>query len=86
LIVGKRVDLGRSRVRLNAAIDVYSNSSLSNLQDIGILRTAYSDYAENVQTFRRSLSTFDLMLRRALAGKSLNFREVAAEAGLTVLP
>jgi hypothetical protein len=86
LLVGKRVDLGRSRVRLNAAIDVYSNSSLSNLQDIGILRTAYSDYAENVQTFRRSLSTFDLMLRRALAGKSLNFREVAAEAGLTVLP
>jgi hypothetical protein len=82
LLVSKRAALGYSRVRLNATIDVYNNAVPLTAQDIGVLRAAYSDYAENVQAFRRSLSSYDLMLRRVLTGKSLNFKDVAEELEL----
>ena len=48
------------------------------------LRAAYSDYAENVQAFRYSLSAYGLMIGRVLAGKSINFRDVAD--GLRLVP
>jgi hypothetical protein len=82
LLVSKRAALGYSRVRLNATIDIYNNAVPLTAQDIGVLRAAYSDYAENVQAFRHSLSSYDLMLRRVLTGKSLNFKDVAEELEL----
>jgi|ERR1700690_3336006 len=76
--------LGYSRVRLNAAIDVYNNAGPLTRQDIGVLRAAYSDYAANVQALRNSLVGYDLQIRRVLAGKSLNFQDVADELGFAV--
>lgn len=81
-LVSIRAALGYSRVRLNAAIDVYDNAGPLTPQDISVLRAAYSDYAENAQAFRSSLVSYDVQIRRVLAGKSLNFRDVADELGL----
>jgi hypothetical protein len=71
-----------SRVRLNAAIDVYNNAGPLTPQDIVVLRAAYSDYAANLRAFRNSLASYDVQIRRVLAGKSLNFRDVADELEL----
>jgi hypothetical protein len=81
-LANTRAALAYSRVRLNAAIDVYNNAGPLRPQDIGVLRAAYSDYAENVLAFRNSLVIYDAMIRRVLAGKSLNFRDVADELRL----
>jgi hypothetical protein len=70
-----------SRVRLNAAIDVYNNAGPLTPQDIGVLRAAYSDYAANIQAFRNSLVGYDVRLRLVLAGKALNFHDVADAIG-----
>jgi hypothetical protein len=67
---------------LDAAIDVYENAGPLTPQDTGVLRAAYSDYAENVKAFRNSLVSYDVMIRRVLAGKSLNFRDVTDELEL----
>jgi hypothetical protein len=81
-LASTRAELAVSRVRLNAAIDVYNNAGPLTPQDIGVLRAAYSDYAENVQAFRNSLVSYDVMLRRVLAGKPLDFRDVVDELDL----
>jgi hypothetical protein len=81
-LTSTRAGLASSRVRLNAAIDVYSNAGSLTPQDIGVLRIAYSDYAENVRAFRNSLVSYDVIVRRVLAGKSLNFSDVADELQL----
>ena len=76
-----RTALGYSGVRLNAAIDVYSNAGPLNSRDIGVLRAAYSDYAANLHAFRNSLDGYDLFIRRVLAGKSMDFRDMTEELG-----
>jgi hypothetical protein len=80
-LVTIRTALGYSGIRLNAAIDVYSNAGPLNSQDIGVLRAAYSDYAANLHAFRNSLDGYDLFMRRVLAGKSMDFRDVTEELG-----
>jgi hypothetical protein len=81
-LASTRAGLASSRVRLNAAIDVYGNAGSLTPQDIGVLRVAYSDYAENVQAFRNSLVNYDVLSRRVLAGKPLDFRESVDELEL----
>lgn len=81
-LVNRATAFGYSRVRLNAAIGVYNNAGPLSPQDMGVLRAAYSDYAANLQAFRNSLVSYDVQIRRVLAGKSLNFRDVADEMEL----
>jgi hypothetical protein len=78
-LVSRRTAMSDSRVRLNAAIDVYNNAGPLTPQDIGVLRVAFGDYAAYVQAFRSSLVSYDLQIRRVLAGNSLNYKFVEDE-------
>jgi hypothetical protein len=72
-------DVQRSRVHLDALIGLDINANAPTLLNIDALRVAFSEYAENVRLYRFAASSYGTQIKRALAGESLDFGQIAQE-------